>query len=430
MALLNEARVPYVAQNDAATGVGIRCGAAAIQAILYGRDDAFFHPATSADLKTGTPVRDDQDQIWSAIKNESRVVAPLIGGQAGVSEERQLCDPNAVPTCWATHPTVMGNLIERGVDITTGRLNGTAIAVQEVNERDVLTTARASLDRKVGAAILIERTHWVIVYRCETRGAHDFDIYFHDPVIEAETVWRGIAALNVAVLDAGIGSQAPGTQTVVVGATAAEHAHGGPLHGMHAAHRGGARAAPVPPGPPVFRAIAAEPLHTQITPSFRAMLAETARQDESLGQAFQTGGLTNVLPVRNGRKRFASYYLLEYGPNARLVVDASTRKPTLTARAVPERRQWLPPILDREALVDKIDGATVKIGTRSVTLDKRRFQFDEDLAWQLCDQSRSMLVPFYVVRQRRDDWPGDDRVYVRVDDGSVFPKLTRTLRGV
>src|SRR5262245_21440814 len=110
MAEKNIARVPYVAQNDAATGVGIRCGAAAIQAILYGKDNDFFNPSSSAFLKTDVPVVRDQDMIWTAIKDESRAVAPAIGGRSGVSEERQLCDPSATPECWATHPTVMGNL--------------------------------------------------------------------------------------------------------------------------------------------------------------------------------------------------------------------------------------------------------------------------------------------------------------------------------
>ena len=138
---------------------------------------------------------------------------------------------------------------------------------------------------------------------------------------------------------------------------------------------------------------------------------------------------TRVLRVRHQRKAAGSYYLLEFERVALVVVDAATHKPRVIS-AVSQPGQELPTILDPEAIATKIDRKKVSVDGREVVLKKSSFRIDEELLWDLCDQSRSMLAPFYVIRQPRPDGAHEDTVYVRSVDGATFPHLTRSLRGV
>ena len=137
---------------------------------------------------------------------------------------------------------------------------------------------------------------------------------------------------------------------------------------------------------------------------------------------------TRVLRVRHQRKAAGSYYLLEFERVALVVVDAATHKPRVISAAT-EPGQNLPTILDPEAIATKIDGKTVSVDGREVVLKRGSFRIEEELVWDRCDQSRSMLAPFYVVRQPRPDGVREDTVYVRSVDGAAFAHLTRSLCG-
>ena len=131
--------------------------------------------------------------------------------------------------------------------------------------------------------------------------------------------------------------------------------------------------------------------------------------------------------MRHERKPLASYFLVEFGTIATVVVDGETHRPRVIA-SPSESGEPLPRIIDTETLASRLDGRSIAVGDATITLDQRRFRFEEELAWERCDQSRSMLEPFYVLRQ-----PGagnDVRLYVRATDGHVFTALTRNLRGV
>jgi hypothetical protein len=81
-----------------------------------------------------------------------------------------------------------------------------------------------------------------------------------------------------------------------------------------------------------------------------------------------------------------------------------------------------------EGIADALDGKTVWIEGRAVPLSARQLHIDADLVWERCDQSRSMFIPFFVVRQPRGDGQGhEDKIYVRASDGVPFPALTHML---
>src|ERR1700745_1340313 len=95
MATIHEARVPHTVKNAPTQPIPIRCGPASIQAILYGLDNEHFDPPASASLKNSVRVRDDQEAIWVQVKEISVGVAERLHGESGISEEQQVCVPQA-----------------------------------------------------------------------------------------------------------------------------------------------------------------------------------------------------------------------------------------------------------------------------------------------------------------------------------------------
>jgi hypothetical protein len=107
-----------------------------------------------------------------------------------------------------------------------------------------------------------------------------------------------------------------------------------------------------------------------------------------------------------------------------------TRKLLITASAS-EAGHELPKIVDRQGLKLQLHGTKAVIDRVEVTLDQRRFSIEKELFWQRSDQSRSMLTPFYVVRQPRAGQSKDDTFYVRVDGRQPpLAALTQTVGGV
>ena len=215
MPSVHAARVPYIRQNDA-----IRCGPAAIQAILYRRDNNDrFHPPASDVLKTTVPVHDDQETIWSHVKAMSAAVAQQLHAEVGPSEAEQICEvlPDGRRVCWTTHPAAMEKLIASGLATNTLQLSGVhAAKFQMLPEVKVPQALLESISGGVGAAVLIDGLHWVVAYKSEQRADGDLDIFFHDPTTTARLVWDGVDALFADIIN--VDEDADGSQTAVVAA--------------------------------------------------------------------------------------------------------------------------------------------------------------------------------------------------------------------
>lgn len=411
-------REPYIAQTDARADLPIRCGAAAIQSMLYGRDDALFDPRTSSTLAKHVRVHDDQDRIWTAIEAESQALVHSLG-KAGTRPGELICEPHSVPPCWSTHPTVMASLLRRGVNVTSGHLAGIAsVAEREIDEKDVLGAIKASLGRGVGTAILVGSTHWVVAYKWESKPGGEDDVYYHDPMVHAETVWKGIDELERDVVDAGRRAEDPGTQTAVVGDFAGVTAK---------VAKSRVRKAAGPPHSPERRSS-----HGQVTtlrehhaPGFMTQILEHVARSED---ADVNPRRALVLPVRNTRKAFASYYLVDLEGKLRVLVDGRTFRSRVAAR-VRGPHHTLPRLLSAVELSEHVHGESVPVDGAAVTLDRHRVSVHDELVWQYCDQSYSAMLPFYVVQQPRRGSAAVDTIHVRAD-GKVVPTLTRSLRGV
>jgi hypothetical protein len=421
-----KARVPHILQNDADGPTPILCGPASIQAILYGRDDARFDPPASAVLKTSVPVVDDQETIWATVKEVSAEVAHEPGFSAGSSNGPLICEqlPNGGPRlCWITHPKVMEKVIGSGLATATLQLGGVnGVEVQQLTEPQVPPALIDSISQGVGAALLIDRLHWVVVYRSVPQSGDDVDLHYHDPSTTAPTFWSGLDALMADIVDIdGVGA----SDTVVVGVRSVAHpaATAYPPTVPHAAHPKPvkARLGPVWTDDALSSELAGQEFSRTCGGSMRSL------QHVSGQLAGRTP--TRVLRVNHARKPRGNYYILEFDGLAMVVVDAETHKPRVIS-SVSEPGQKLPTILDPNAIAHKIAGAKVTIDGREVLLKKGHFVVDKDLVWDRCDQSRSMFVPFYLVRQPRGDGAHDDTVFVRSVDGAMFAHLTRGLRGI
>ncbi len=422
MSPIQEARVPHIMQNDAAKPVPILCGPASIQAILYGLDNANFTPPTSAALRVGVPVIADQATIFDEVKRVTTTVASQAGFAAGAAGPELICEQQpggGPPLCWVTHPRVLAAVVKQGIATSTLKLQGVkAATVQTIPEREAPAALLDSIALGVGAALLIDRLHWVVVYKSTPLTGNDRTFYYHDPMTTAETQWADLDAMMSAIVDIdGHGT----SQTAVVGASS-----GAPLAVLHPL----ALAPPPPPPPaPVAAALAAPPPLDQLAKQeFSTTVGRTMETLQHLAPRLAGKVPTRVLRVRHQRKAAGSYYLLEFERVALVVVDAATHKPRVIS-AVSQPGQELPTILDPEAIATKIDRETVSVNEREVVLKKGNFRIDEELVWDLCDQSRSMLAPFYVVRQPRPDGAHEDTVYVRSVDGAAFAHLTRSLCG-
>jgi hypothetical protein len=429
-----EARVPSIEQNDARSGFPFRCGAAATQAILYGREDSLFANTGEGELRTGIPVHDDQEAIWRAIKRASRVVARSIrGGEAGRSESHQLCDPGSLPECWATHPDVMSRLLTEGLTTTSIPLAGIrGVAAQTVDEQAVPDVIAHSLRAGVGAALHVLGSHWVVVHKLERRPDQDLAIFFRDPLTRAECVWPTILDMAEAVMDSGRGAQLrDGPQAVLVCATAPADATP-PLTFVRQRRDNG----------PLPENMTDADLQNLLTSELRSMWGAPPADMFGTGAFFSSfsAPISRVLRVRRPA-RFAEGpaamslgapattsgdrdYLLLATPFGASIVDASTT--TVSLMAIAAFNRTLPRMLDRDALAAELDGRRVRVGNETVTLDRKRFVLGDRPFWQPCDQSRSMLLPFYTLTQK--EGAQEYSLFVRVD-GYVYSQLTWMLAG-
>jgi len=413
MSPVQQARVPHIIQNDATQPVPILCGPASIQAILYGLDNAKFSPPTSAVLNVSVPVVADQNTIFNEVKRVTTTVATQTGFAAGGAGPELICElqSGGPPICWVTHPKVLGILVSQGVATSALQLQGVQGAkVQTIPEAHAPAALLDSLERGVGAALLIDRLHWVVVYKSEPLPNNDRTFYYHDPLTTAPTQWADLDSMMAEIVDIdGHGV----SQTAVVGASG-----GAPLAALH--H---------PAPAPVASAVAAPAgLHQLAQQDFSTTVGTAIQTLQHLGPGLANKAPSRVLSVRHQRKPAGNYNILEFDRDALVVVDAQTRKARVIS-AVSEPGQELPTILDAAAIATKIDGKAIEVDGREVVLKKGTFEIEEELVWDRCDQSRSMFAPFYVVRQPGPDGAHDDTVYARSVDGAVFAHLTRRLCG-
>lgn len=422
--MIHKTRVPHVVQNDADDITPHLCGAAAIQVILYGRDNSLFITPTSTQLKPGVPRRADQDTIWTAVKQMSQQYCIDHGLTGGTLDEEQVCEGTF---CWATHPAVLAGMVTAGIVASNGHvLVGVPARVEALEQDEVLDAVLYSIDRGVGAAVLIDASHWVVVYRIND-NADDPYMWLRDPLEGALTKWD-ISDWEDYLVDVDAG--AFDGKCVVVTASAPVPRR----REARASRRARAR----------MRSRQMEPIVHQPmkpwSPKDAAALAETLAREEEWKIAFGGVQLLHLLPVRHQSRPDADYYLADFGKagayrptiarTGGIVVDSQTLKIRM-ASGIEEPDQSLSRALGPDEMVDELNGREVEVKGKSgrIILKRGDFRLDSELVWKPCDQSHSMLQPFYVLRQH-DPADGSAIVlFVRVD-GKVFPELTNHLRGV
>jgi hypothetical protein len=396
MANAHQVRVPHILQNDRQAGVPIRCGPASIQAILYGLDNTRFDPPTSGALKGTIPVQHDQEAIWTVVKSHSAEVAAELGGEAGISEEHQVCagEPRE---CFITHPKAMEIVLRQGIQTEGLQLAGRPdVRARLIQEDEVAAAVVDSLSQGVATAILIDRSHWVVAFATSPLANGDFQIEYRDPAVPSDTKWEGIEGLLAATVDI---SPAAGQQTFVVGVQTAG------LDALRTRLRGA-------------RAIAPRRI-PDLAGEFAGIFGDRARSLADPDSQLQKQKATRVLRVRPLRRSKRAYRILEFLPDMIVIVDAENATPLISASR--SERHGLPEIISRDEIKERLaqrsgDGARLTLADQ--------ISIDEDLVWDYCDQSRSMFIPFYVVRN-----PGGapDPIFVRANDGMPFAALTHRL---
>lgn len=407
MPTAHEARVPHILQNDVEALSPIRCGPACTQAILYGLEDSVFGGAGGSALIPAVPVATDQEKIWKEIKRLSTSLATQLGGHVGDSEDQQVC--TAGGQCWATHPDAMAEVLRVGVQTTAFPLSGNAsVTAQMLPEGDVPVAVVDSLSQGVGAAILINRSHWVVAYKTTPLGAHDVDIHFHDPLHATPLFWNGVGAMVAAILDVEP-TTTDTSETAVVGART-EH--------FTALREELPLPAPLPieaaPGPR-FDDLAQQDVAT--------ILGESVGSMATVGVPTGPGKPTRVLPVRHLWNPRRSYTIVEFHPHTMVIVDTRTHVPRLTTGRRDETSA-LPTILNADQAADAATGQSVWFDGREVVLQAERLRIMPELIWAPCQQSLSMFIPFYAADHDRGDGGEPDHLFVRANDGKPFARLT------
>lgn len=445
-------RCAWIRQNDAdSDDPSFMCGAAAAQMILYGRDDSKFQPGNATRLRdTDAQLHADQQRVWRAVVEESRRCRlPAGASYKGVPESDQICEGGA---CWAAFPDALAATLTRGFTVRSGRVAGVSAKVRAVASEAALERAIVdSLNRGVAAAVLIQGTHWIVVYRYVTQRDGEAKVYYRDgwlPKIESEAPWSvGGFELEVDQLTQGVYR----TQYIAVTASARV-----PLTGAIAAPPTGAIAAPTgairrpaataaPRG--AVRRIDADTLPQKPDPQpFPDQLGdELATRNAATAEwerAFAGARVRYVLKV-TGLAGTNDYYLVDYAmpDNAAgngsmrtgtVLVDAYTLRPRMIA-GVEERGEALPKIYgpnDLDPVMDRLANLALPIATDVTTVfDRSRLHLDGELVWQPCDQSSTPFLPFYRVRQLDPSGNAQATVYIRID-GRIFRELTRYRLGI
>lgn len=472
----HETRIPWIRQNDAdAPHMPFLCGAAAAQMILYGRDDSrFVSPASSTLAVTAAVRRADQAATWQAVIAESAACTLPSGVHYdGAPEQDQVCETSF---CWATFPKALARLIGHGVTLADGALAGVPATVRAVSSETAIENAIvASLDRGVGAALLIDGSHWVVVYKYEIDADGDAWIYYRDglrtKVQSNAPVGRSLFESDLSSIASGVLSGKYVAVTAASSVPLVPQPHAMRMTGAHA----GQQSAPDPPARSRRRRRRRRLPETRERVSLPEPIARElprvlAKSDE-WRIAFGEARTRLVLPVRLESGRGPGYYQVDCvstrdGRQVRtgsVIVDGSTLKPVLIA-GIEEPDQELEPLLDLDDARRALDvlvreASAARTAAKSATrrdadsndprqegacgcdeahaepppdplsgADPASLRIAGELTWTMCDQSTSPFMPFYVVTGR--DAAGKDlRLWLRAD-GRWVGTITHAMAGI
>jgi hypothetical protein len=367
-------------------------------------------------LKAGLPLRSDQESIWRQIKDRSADYRRATGAGGGTSDEVQVIEG---PVKWATHPEVLKAMLAAGL-VTPGGQRVTAVpaALQILHEDSIFDAIRQSIDSGFGAALLIDRHHWVVAYRYTRTDEFNFTVFIQDPGHTRSALALSEGGLARHLLTGTSGKYTGKCVVVTAGAVV-------PVS---------PRAAPPAEGQ-MGRSDTPQPM-AAFPDGLSAELVDRLGKDRYFQVAFAGVERWHLFKVRDLDDPMGSYYLADFRRKepgrevrrtGRIAVDGRTLKPLVTA-GIETPEDNLSEILGPEEITTRLDGRKVTIDDRVVILDRRHFVLEPELVWKPCDQSRSMLEPFYVLGQPGSDRGKEIELFVRVD-GKVFPELTQHLTG-
>jgi hypothetical protein len=462
----HETRCPWIRQNDvdSESHTPFLCGAAAAQMILYGRHDARFEAGSSELATTLAVQRTDQDAIWQAIIEESKV-CPLPAGvsYAGDPEAEQIREGDLLS--WSTFPRALARLLARGVPLASGDLAGVAATARSLGSETSMENAIvASLRRGVAAALLIDGSHWVVVYRYDVDEDDDaVSIYFRDGLMPKV---QSNVPLGLSTFESELSAVADGLfdgRYVAVTASSSVPVVAAEPHAVP-------EAAPEVARRPIRRRLRRlrrlpeqrerVPFPDRLGIELPAILA----RNRQWRLAFREARPRVVLPVRLRSGRGPGFYAVNFvsdrgGRSVRTgsaIVDASTLQPLLVA-GIDNEEQELPQLLDadeaRKVLVERAsrqrasaesawaggagpsyDDAGQEAGKLPQEdplkgIDPASLSLDGDLTWSMCDQSTSPFLPFFVVKGK-DAHTGTIRTLYLRADGGWLGEITRRMAGI
>jgi hypothetical protein len=463
----HETRCPWVRQNDADSEwqLPFLCGAAAAQMILYGRHDARFQAPASATLAVPAAVRRaDQQAIWQAIVAESQV-CPLPAGVRydGSPEPEQIWEGDAL--CWSTFPKALARLLARGIELPSGNLAGVPATVRSLgSEASVENAVIASLDRGVAAALLIDGSHWVVVYRYDVEDDGEIAVYYRNGLMPKV---QSNAPIGLSTFESELSAVADGVfdgKYVAVTAASSVPVVAPQPHAMEMRAPGGApparrRRRPRLPRPPVGRE------RVPFPEGLGTELPGRIARNRQWQLAFRGARPRVVLPVRLRSGRGPGFYAVNFvtdrvGRSVRTgtaILDASTLKPLLIA-GIDDEEQELPQLLDpseaRRMLVERAsrlqasaeaawvarepdpscDDVVQEAGEAPPVdpltgIDPASLSLEGELIWTMCDQSTSPFLPFFVVKGT-DAYTGASRTLHLRADGKWLGEITRRMAGI
>lgn len=408
-------RCAWIKQNDAnAAHTPFLCGAAAAQMILYGRDNSKFQVGNPTKLKDSPlQLRLDQQRVWDKIIDRSSTCPLPPGGHYdGNPEQTQICESNG--KCWATYPEALARTLKTGVTVTAGPVAGVSARVQALaSDSDLPEAIVDSLDRGVAPALLIDGTHWVVVYRYRELDQDAFEIYYRDGMVSrrSSTFWNDDAFF----LHADKGTR-------------------GVFRGKYVAVTASSRVPVVRdviglppvrvPGRPQVPVLLGD--KREFTPEVAERLRGELLADKEWAPAFAGAHVDRVLSVRNLSPGGTDYYLVDFvAPRLESVTTSPRRVGSVIVDAYQlRRRSTLGTSAPEEELPSLV--AIDEVLRRIHLLNIPGAHIEPELVWEPSDQSWSPFAPFHVVRA-----PGrpDIARFVRAD-GEVVDELTHHLAGI
>jgi hypothetical protein len=409
-------RCAWIKQNDAdaTTFTPFLCGAAAVQMILYGRDDDRFRPPLRKALRdSAAQLRTDQNFVWAEIIQHSQSTPLPAGGHYdGAPPSSQICEPGG--PCWAAYPHALARTISAGVTIGSGRVAGVSVRVRSfADDSDLPNAIVDSLDRGVVAAMLSDGTHWLVVYGYRELDDDAFELYYRDGQVGKGSVTFWGSDEFFAVADT-VNTGVFGGKHVLVTASPTvpilRHAIGlpSPRQMMGPQRRLS--------GPKVeFGGGDATRLHADLM------------ADPEWSRTFDRASIGRILSVKNGMANGTDYYLVDFvaaGSNAAdrkirrvgsVMVDAYTLRRRRTI-GVEHPDEELPPLL---TTAEELTPYVERLNIPNANVDR-------ELVWLPSDQSPSPFKPFHAVLDPSRTGPA---AFIRVD-GATFTQLTFSLAGI